>query len=133
MEDRSPAATIYEVGLTREGGGKAGGGGRTGREKNLDKGKLSKQSPHQKRVMFYQLKLSCLLSQRYFPPQLSLILLYSCPLSLKNNNNKGSTCLEKVHECVKIRKTSQMNYLETGLNTSSLKTWEENGFFMEKN
>lgn len=40
----------------------AGGG-----EKNLDKGKLSKQSPHQKKVMFYQLKLSCLLSQRYFP------------------------------------------------------------------
>lgn len=82
--------------------------------------------------MFYQLKLSCLLSQRYFPPQLSLTLLYSCLLSLKNNN-KGSTWLEQVPKCVKIRKTSQMNYLETGLNVSSLKIWEENGFFMEKN
>lgn len=99
-----------------------------GREKNLDKGKLSKQSPHQKGVMFYQLKLSCLLSQRHFPPQLSLTLLYSCLFSLKNNN-KGSTWLGKVPKCVKIRKLSQMNYLDTGLNMSSLKNLEGKWFF----
>lgn len=80
------------------------GAGRTGRETNLDRGELSKQSPHQKRVMFYQLKLSCLFSQRYLPPQLSLILLYSCLLSFKNSNNKGSTWLDKVRKHVKIRK-----------------------------
>lgn len=35
-------------------------------------------------------------------------------------------------KCMKIRKTSQMNYLQTGLGMSSLKIWEENGFFQGK-
>lgn len=38
---RSPAATIYEVGLTRERKEERA----TEREKNLEKGKLSKQLP----------------------------------------------------------------------------------------
>lgn len=39
---RSPAATVYEVGLTRE---KKGEGGAERERKNLEKGKLSKQLP----------------------------------------------------------------------------------------
>lgn len=73
-------------------------------EKNLDKGSYPNRAPIKKRVMFYQLKLSCLLSQRYSPTLRLSLILYSC-LSLKNNN-KGRAWLKKGHKCVKIRKTN---------------------------
>ena len=105
--------------------------GRTGREKNLDKAKLSKQSPHQKESCFISLSFPASLPKGISPPQLSLTLLQSCLLSLQNNN-KGSTWLEKVPKCVKIRKKSQMHYLETGLNMPSLKNLEGKWFFHGK-
>lgn len=64
---RSPAATVYEGGLTRRGG--EGRGEQEGRrEKNLDKAKLSKQSPHQKESCFISLNFPASLPKDISPP-----------------------------------------------------------------
>ena len=61
------------------GGGEKGEGvsRKDGEREEFRQGQVIQTEPPSKRVMFYQLKLSCLPSQRYFPPppQLSLTLL----------------------------------------------------------
>lgn len=79
---RSPAATIYEVGLTRERKGEGAGGRERGRKekekKNLEEASYPNRDPI-RRVTFYQLMLSCSGSQRYLHPNLHDVFLLLAP------------------------------------------------------
>lgn len=95
---RSPAATIYEVGLTRERKGEGAGGRERGREgkekKNLEEASYPNRAPI-RRVTFYQLRLSCLSSQRYLHPNLHYVFLLLAPRRVWGEHIMN-ICLQKI-------------------------------------